>query len=363
MPPYGATDAEDQTPPATGAAAATGPGDWKARLRALAEEIGLADLGVTTIEPLPRGDFYEQWLAEGRGASMHWLKPGERSDPTALLPGARTLIVAAARYAKPATEPRPIAAYACRDDYHLVLKRALRRLSAELRAFVPGSETRVAVDTAPIREREAAMRAGVGWIGKNTMLVHRQHGCYTLLGTILWSEELPPDAPAVDHCADCRRCLDACPTGAFPAPYQIDARKCLSYWTIEQRDAIPLELRDALGTRAFGCDACLAACPYGGRTLLAESPLLPTMEPLASHSLRELLLLARDRFWKIFRFTPVERARRRGMLRNLLIAAGNSGDRSLIELLTPLAADDDELIAEHARHALARLANAKEKQP
>ncbi len=327
----------------------------KVELKEQARALGLADLGVTTSEPLPRGEYYEAWLAQGRNAGMAWLKPGERTRPTDLLPSARTLLVAALRYAKPAVEPAPIAAFALHDDYHLVMRQALRALSRRLRAFAPGSETRVTVDSAPLREREAAQRAGIGWIGKNTMLVHLQHGCYTLLGTLLWSEELPPDAPAVDHCADCRRCLDACPTGAFPAAYELDARRCLSYWTIEQQGALPPELHAPLATRAFGCDACLAACPFGGRSLFAESPLLPTLATHASLSLRELLIQARDRFWKWFRHTPVSRARRRGLLRNLLIAAGNSGDSTLREVIAPFCQDGDTLLADHARMALDRL--------
>ena len=329
--------------------------ELKVRLRERARVLGLADLGFTTAAPLPRADAYARWLAEGRQASMEWLRPGERTDPADLLPGARTLIVAAAAYAKPAQEPNAIAAYAQRDDYHRALRRVLRTLSAELRGLVPGSATRVTVDTAPLREREAAMRAGIGWIGKNTMVVHRRHGCYTLLGAILWTEAIEPDAPAVDHCAECRRCLDACPTDAFPRPYEMDARRCLSHATIENRGAIPAELRDALSTRAFGCDACLAACPWGGASLLEESGLLPTRPELAEATLRELLVRARDRFWKSFRRTSVERARRRGMLRNLLIAAGNSRDTTLLEIVAPFAADRDPIVAEHARHAAARL--------
>lgn len=328
---------------------------WKAALKEQARALGLAELGVTTAEPLPRADQYEAWLAQGRNATMEWLKPGERTNPADLLPGARTMLVAAARYAKPAREPAPIAAYATRDDYHLALKRPLRKLAALLRAFEPGSLTRITVDTAPLREREAAMRAGVGWIGKNTMVVHQQHGCYTLLGTLLWTGELPPDPPAVDQCAECRRCLDACPTQAFPEPWQLDANRCLSYWTIEQREPLPPEMRAAQQGRVFGCDACLAACPYGGRALLAESPLLPTFERQAGMGLLELLLDARGHFWKLFRKTPVERARRHGFLRNLLTAAGDSGNPRLAEAVAPFCHDHDPRVGAAADEALARL--------
>jgi epoxyqueuosine reductase len=348
--PYRATRAADRPVPP--------PEILKSRLRARAHELGITEIGFTSADPLPRAQAYERWLAAGRHAGMEWLRPGERSDPAALLPGARTLLAAVVRYSRPEREPNPIAAYAQRDDYHHVMKRALRRLAAELRALVPGSGTRVAVDTAPLREREAAMRAGVGWIGKNTMLVHLQHGCYTLLGELLWTEEIEPDPPAVDHCGECRRCLDACPTGAFPKPYELDARRCLSFATIENRGPIPPELRDALSIRAFGCDACLAACPFGGRALFREAELLPTRADLAQAGLRELLERARDRFWRSFGPTPVERARRRGLLRNLLVAAGNSGDPELRPLVEPFLDDPDPTLAEHARHSAARLGRA-----
>jgi epoxyqueuosine reductase len=346
--PYRATAASDQ------AERRPDDAELKRRLRARAKELGLADLGFTTAEPLPRAAEYERWLAEGRNATMGWLRSGERSDPTVLLPGARTLIAAAATYARPEQEPAPIAAYAARDDYHKTLRGALRQLAAELRALEPGSATRVAVDNSPIRERAAAMRSGLGWVGKNTMLVHLQHGCYTLLGELLWTKAIEPDPPAVDHCGECRRCLDACPTDAFPNPYELDARRCLSFWTIENRGPIPTELRAAQSIRAFGCDACLAACPYGGRSLFTEGPLLPTRVDLAGATLRELIERARDRFWRSFGSSPVERARRRGMLRNLLVAAGNSGDASLHDVVAPFLDDPDSLVAEHARHALAQ---------
>jgi epoxyqueuosine reductase len=347
--PYGATSAADRSDPGGRFAG------LKPRLRERARELGLAEIGFTGAEPLPRGDYYETWLREGRAASMRWLEPGSRTDPADLLPGARTMIVAMAVYSRAASEPAPIAAYAQRADYHHELKRALRHLAADLRELVPSSRTRVAVDTAPIREREAAMRAGLGWIGKNTMVVNERHGCHTLLGAVLWSEEIEPDPPAADHCGGCRRCLDACPTGAFPRPYELDSRLCLSYLTIEHRDAIPGELREPLSTRAFGCDACIAACPYGARAPLEGDGLLATDAALAGRSLRELIELARDRFWKTFRHTPVERARKRGLLRNLLVAAGNSGDRALLDVVGPFVHDDDELLAEHARWAVRRL--------
>ncbi|HET6164601.1 MAG TPA: tRNA epoxyqueuosine(34) reductase QueG [Planctomycetota bacterium] len=341
---------------ATGPAPTPFTSPLKDHLRRRARELGLDEVGFTTADDLPRADYVERWLAEGRAGAMSYLaRGGPRHRPGLLLEGARTIVVGAARYQRPRREPSHVAAYAQRGDYHPGLRKALRPLAAELRAAVAGSATKICIDAAPILEREAAARAGVGWIGKNTLVVHKEHGCYTLLGLILWTGELPPDPPAVDHCGGCRRCLDACPTQALTAPYQMDATRCLSYLTIEQRDAIPVEYRAALGVRAFGCDACLAACPYGGAALFEDAPLLPTDPALAGASLRDLLERARDRFWKSFRATPVERARRRGFLRNLLVAAGNSRDASLREVVLPFRDDGDTLVAEHADWALRRL--------
>jgi epoxyqueuosine reductase len=344
---------------ATGPKASPFTSRLKDELRRRARELGLDELGFTTADDLPHADVLAQWLASGRAGEMSYLeRGGPRHRPGLLLEGTRTIVVGAARYQRPRHEPAHLAAYAQRGDYHPGLRKALRPLAADLRAAVPGSATKICIDTAPILEREAAARAGVGWIGKNTLVVHPEHGCYTLLGLILWTGEVPPDPPAVDHCGRCRRCLDACPTQALTAPYEMDARRCLSYLTIEQRGAIPEEFRAALDVRAFGCDACLAACPYGGEHLFDDAPLLPTDDRLAGASLRDLLERARDRFWKSFRATPVERARRRGFLRNLLVAAGNARDPSLREVVLPFRDDGDTLVAEHARWALQRLDGA-----
>ena len=350
--PDGATGPQRAPAPAS----AEPPDRLKERLRRRARELGLDEVGFTGADALPRADYVERWLAEGRAGEMDYLKSGgPRHRPELLLDGAKTIVVGAARYQRPRSEPSHVAAYAQRGDYHPGLRKALRPLAAELRAAVPGSATKICIDTAPILEREAAARAGVGWIGKNTLIVHPTLGCYTLLGLILWTGELPPDPPAVDQCGRCRRCLDACPTGALDAAYQMDARRCLSYVTIEQRGPIAPEFREALSLRAFGCDACLAACPFGGARLFEDAPLLPTDRSLAGASLRELLERARDRFWKSFRATPIERARRRGFLRSLLIAAGNAGDPELRDVVMPFAEDADTLLAEHARWALQRI--------
>jgi len=331
------------------------PALFKQHLREVALAIGFDDVGIACADVLPHGDFLEQWLGVGRGGDLAYLRHGPRDQPQALLSGARTLIVAAARYPRSGPEHKAIAAYAQREDYHRVLRSGLDTLAELLQAVAPDSRTRVLVDTAPLLEREAAQRAGLGWIGKSTMLVHRGLGCHTLLGELLWTEEIEPDPTEVDHCGTCTRCIDACPTGALDVPYQIDARRCLSYYSIELHGRIPPEYRDAIGTRAFGCDDCIDACPFGAGSASSPAALLPTHETLARASLEELLDRALESFHKHFAWSPVERTRKLGLLRALMVAIGNHGDPALIERVRPFADHPDSHLREQARWALTRL--------
>ena len=302
--------------------------DLKGRLRRRAWELGLDDLCFTTADELPHADFLAAWLEQGHAGTMRYLCSPARHRPVDLLPGARTILVACVRYARSPRAPHPLAAYAQRDDYHRRLRTALQTLATELQALRTGSETRVVVDTAPLLEREAATRAGLGWIGKSTMLIHLQYGAFTLLGELLWTEPVAPDSPALDRCAECTACMDACPTGALSVPYRMDPQRCISYWTIEHRGPIPSSIEAELQGRAFGCDACLEACPFGGRAVEQEGRLLPSQEDLRHTDLESLDQRARARFWKSFGHTPLERARKRGMLRNLG-AARRSLERGL----------------------------------
>lgn len=330
------------------------PSDRKALLKQKALELGLDDMGFAGAEPLPHANYLESWLLQGKAGAMTYLSRPGRADPRSLLPGAQSLLVGLARYARPPRHPAPIAAYATRADYHRSLRTVLLQLAEMLQGFEPGSSVYVAVDTSPLVEREAAARAGVGWIGKNTMLVHRTHGCYTLLGEVLWTGYLPPDTPGTDLCGSCTRCLEACPTDAL-TPYAMDPRRCLSYWTIERRGEVPEEFREALGPRAFGCDACIEACPFGTRRGSEEGRLLPTDAEMAGSSLAELLPRAATHFRKSFGWTPVERARKRGFLKGLLLATGNSCDAALRESIRPFLEDSDPEVQECARWAWNRL--------
>ena len=295
---------------------------------------------------------------------MGWMeaRAHHRVSPRALWPEAKSAIALGMSYA-PATDPlalgeRPdlgrISVYAQGGDYHKTVKKALKALARFIVAEAP-SELKVFVDTAPVMEKPLAQAAGIGWQGKHTNLVSREHGSWLFLGVILTSLELEPDAPADhgQHCGTCRRCLDACPTQAFTGPHRIDARRCISYLTIEHDGPIPEEFRKPLGNRIYGCDDCLAVCPWNrfADAAAANRAFLPRAE-LAAPRLADLLALDDAAFREMFAGSPIKRIGVKRMIRNCLIAAGNSGDRSLIEVVRPHLDDPDPVIAEAAQWAL-----------
>ena len=289
---------------------------------------GFARVGFTTAEPVADG--VSGWVAQGRHAGMGWMAEGaaRRADPRALLPGAASVICAAAAY--PATDARgPIAGYARGEDYHRTLKAALRRGVEAARVHLPSMRARLCVDTAPLLERALAARAGLGWIGRNTMLLDAAHGPWLLLGEVVTDAAFPPDAPQPDRCGTCTACVEACPTQALDLARGLDARRCLSYWTIEHRGETPEEWSRAAGGRVFGCDDCLTACPFPAQpaALPAAGPEAPFQprEDLVDPTLDELAARAESSFRRHFRSTPIERARKAGLLRNLRHARANGG--------------------------------------
>ena len=234
-----------------------------AAIKARATALGFDACGITAADPSRHADYFRAWSAAGKAGEMQWLsrEPDRRSDPRVVLPGARSLIVAGMNYWQPQPAGRGrVARYALGEDYHHVLTEKLETLAAEIRA--DGAEARVYVDTGPVLEKPLAERAGLGWQGKSTMLVHPKFGPWLLLGEIITTLDLEPDAPAADHCGTCDRCVGACPTGAITAPYQLDARRCIAYLTIELKGSIPEELRPLIGDRIYGCDECLDVCPW-----------------------------------------------------------------------------------------------------
>ncbi len=292
---------------------------------------GFSRVGFTGAEPV--ADHVSAWVAGGLHAGMAWMArdSAARADPRTLLPGALSVICVAVSY--PATDGRgPVAGYARSEDYHRTLKAALRDGVAGLETLLPGLQSRVCVDTAPLLERALAARAGLGWIGRNTLLLDETHGPWMLLGEILVDVRFPPDAPAVDRCGTCTACLTACPTQALDERRILDARRCLSYWSIEHRGEIPEPFATALGDRVFGCDDCLTACPFPARRVrtvpdVEAAPFQPRPD-LVAPTLDELQARAETSFRRHFASTPIERTRRTGLLRNLALARRNARTRA-----------------------------------
>jgi len=347
-------------------------------VRQCARELGFDDCRFTTAEPPVSGTRFQDWLAQGRQGEMAYLERNahKRIDPSRVLPGARSVIALAACYAgddpaeretdveaprrMPPPPSRPtglVARYARFADYHEVLGERLSRL-AHFVDQLGGSETRSLwyVDTGPILERDLAQRAGLGFIGKHTNLVSRRLGNWIFLAEILTTLELTPDAAETNRCGSCRRCLAACPTGAITAPFQLDARLCISYLTIELKGPIPPPLRPAIGNRIYGCDDCLAACPWNRFGREGHLMKASAKAELTTPDLVELLALDEAQFKARFAGTPMVRTKRRGLLRNVCVALGNSGDTGALPALERAATDPEPLIAEHARWAIAQLA-------
>jgi epoxyqueuosine reductase len=311
------------------------------------------------------GERLDEFLAAGRHGDMQWMATHaeRRRSPRHLWPDVRSIVMLGMSYA-PKTNPLEaldhplrgaISVYAQGKDYHDILKGQLKQLAARL-AGESGSEVKVFVDTAPVMEKPLAAAAGLGWQGKNTMLVSREHGSWLFLGAIFTTAELPLDAPEADHCGSCRRCLDVCPTAAFPAPYQLDARRCLAYLSIEHKGHIPAEFRRAMGNRVFGCDDCLAVCPWNKFAATAREARFHARAETDNPPLAELLQLDDAQFRARFAGTPVKRTGRDRFLRNVLIAAGNSGDASLLPHIEALLGDASPLVRAVAVWAMRQLA-------
>jgi epoxyqueuosine reductase len=337
-------------------------------IRAEAARLGFVACGFARADAADTAGLdLKRWLAAGHHGTMGWMeeRAHHRVSPLALWPEAKSAIALGMSYA-PASDPRALAAhpdhgrisaYAQGGDYHKTVKKALKALARFIVEQAP-SELKVFVDTAPVMEKPLAQAAGIGWQGKHTNLVSREHGSWLFLGVILTSLELEPDESAEQgiHCGSCTRCLQACPTDAFVGPHRIDARRCISYLTIEHEGVIPVELRHGMGNRIYGCDDCLAACPWNrfADAATANRAFLPRAE-LAAPRLADLLALDDASFREMFAGSPIKRIGVRRMIRNCLIAAGNSGDPGLIPSVKRHLNDADPVIAETAQWALGQL--------
>jgi epoxyqueuosine reductase len=340
----------------------------KDKIQQRALELGFDDCRFTSAAPPNGADQFQNWLAEKQHGEMTWLERNapKRVDPQKVLSGAKSVIALAASYAQPA-DSRPsipgsqlstglFARYARFDDYHEVLGVRLKQLAGFVNQLGgDGTRSLWYVDTGPLLERDFAQRAGIGFVGKHTNLISRKLGNWIFLSEIITTLEFEPDAPGKNHCGSCTRCISACPTNAIPAPFQLDARKCISYLTIELKGSIPIEFRKAIGNRIYGCDDCLAVCPWN--RFAREGKLMKShaRADLEQPDLIELLHLDEKKFKSRFAGTPILRTKRRGLLRNVCVALGNVGDESALPHLQKSATDSEGVIAEHARWAIEQI--------
>lgn len=336
------------------------PAEFKALLVQNALDLGFADCRVAAAAPARHRSRYEAWVEQGCHGEMAWMARNveRRGDPRLVLPGARSVVVLAMNYHQgehPAVAAAPfrVARYAWNMDYHDLIEKKLRSLDDFLATH--GGVQRRYVDTGPVLERDFASEAGLGWGGKSTMQIHRRLGAWFFLAEILTTLELPPDPPARDHCGTCTRCITACPTQAITGPREMDARRCVSYLTIESKSAIPVEFRRAIGNRLYGCDDCLAACPWNKFAQISHEAWFQAREAVFATHPREFLALTDEGFRALFAKSPIKRIKRPAFLRNVCVVLGNIGTPDDLPALEQAALDPHPLIAEHAQWAIAEI--------
>jgi epoxyqueuosine reductase len=354
--------------------------EMKAMVKRAAEQAGFDLVGIAPAADAPELKHFPEWIAAGHAGEMKYLEARDdqgdlkRASLARVAPWARSVVVCAINYNTDqpySTEvPNPtrgwISRYAwSREDYHDAVLRRLKQVESALHRelpsdFQPALTTRSYVDTGPIVERVYAKYAGVGWIGKNTCLINQKKGSWLFLGVILTSLELRPDLPASDRCGSCTRCIDACPTDAILAPYQLDSNKCIAYLTIEKRGSVPEELRPGIGRHVFGCDICQDVCPWNRKAPASTAPEFQPRPGLVNPALAWLAELSVEEFRETFRGSPIRRTKRAGLRRNAAIAMGNSGNSEFLPLLDQLTADEDESVSESADWARKRLLASSE---
>ncbi|WP_338288502.1 tRNA epoxyqueuosine(34) reductase QueG [Luteolibacter sp. LG18] len=332
-----------------------------AAVKAIARELGFDDCRIAVAKEATHAEAFREWIGEGCHGDMAWMEktPHRRCDPREVLPGCKAVICLALNYF-PGRSPLPegdpgykIARYSWNEDYHDVILKKLKAFDVELAKL--GGIQRYYVDTGPVLERDFATDAGLGWSGKSTLQIHRRLGTWFFLAELLTTLELPADAPFGDHCGKCTRCIDACPTGAITAPHRVDARRCISYLTIEHKEAIPMEFREAIGDRIYGCDACLEACPWNKFAEVSREAKFLARESVFTHRLRDFLSLDDEAFRTLFAKSPIKRIKRARFLRNVCVGLGNTGTVEDLPALEIAAADPDPLIAEHAAWAIGKI--------
>ncbi len=339
------------------------------RIKSEAQSLGFALAGISPVTVAPREDSFAAWLRRGLGGEMGYLQRTEalRRDPRKLVPWAVSVVSVGMNYFTPHERPKAPAAargwisrYAWGDDYHDVMRQRLDALLDQIRSMCDGPiEGRAFVDSGPVLERGIAGVAGIGWIGKNTQLISPQKGSWFFLGELFLDIDLEYDRPIRDRCGRCALCLDACPTGAFVGPYILDARRCISYLTIELKGAIPEDLRPLIGNHIFGCDICQEVCPYNVKTEPTDDARFSPREGLYAPELIPLLSITEDKFRRRFKGSPLLRAKLRGFLRNVAVALGNLKSAEAVPALGRALADHDPLVRRHAAWALGEIATSE----
>ncbi len=332
------------------------------RVKEIAGRLGFDDCRIGLAKRASHADEFEDWLEKGFHGDMAWMErnPARRCDPREVLPGCRAVICLAVNYftgESPFPEGHPggyrIARYSWNDDYHDLLEKRLKEFDAALVEL--GGVQRYYVDTGPVLERDFATDAGLGWNGKSTVQIHRRMGTWFFLAEILTTLDLEADVPFGDHCGKCTRCMDACPTGAIVAPHKVDARRCISYLTIEHKGAIPEEFRRAMGDRIYGCDDCLAVCPWNRFAKESSEIRFHAREEIFVNRLRDFLAMDEEGFRRMFAKSPIKRIKRSRFLRNVCVALGNTGGEEDLEGLRRAVEEGDELISEHAEWAIGEI--------
>jgi len=332
--------------------------------------LGFDLVGISPVGDLPENQFYKEWLSNGYAGEMGYMEknPERRADVRAILPDARSVVSCGLNYNTGypySTQARDggkgwIARYAWGDDYHETIKKKLEELKGYIHEAAREDDTGVCyVDTGPVLERNYARHAGVGWTGKNTCIINQQKGSWLFLGEIITTLELDYDTPPPDRCGTCTSCIDACPTDAIREPYVLDSRRCISYLTIELKGSIPMELRDKMDNNIFGCDICQDVCPWNKQALVTEQESFLPRESIYNPDLGSLSRLSAQDFRDMFKGSPVKRSKRRGFLRNVMIAIGNSGDKELIPRVKDCLEDEEPLVRMHAAWALWKLDGKK----
>lgn len=351
-----------------------------AQIKEVAVQLGFDLVGVAPAQTPEHWVFYQNWLEKGYAGNMHYLARNleRRADPCEIVADAKSILCLGMNYLPPEADvtddiPRGlISKYARGDDYHDVIKVRLFDLLKEIKKLEPSADGRVYVDTGPVLERDFAVRAGLGWFGKNTCLIHKGKGSWFFLAEIILNVALEWDTPQLDHCGTCTRCLDACPTDALIEPYVLDSRRCISYLTIELREPIPNALRSGIGNWVYGCDICQDVCPWNEKhSTASDEPAFAAREFLDAPKLHDLLQMDQNAFSRFFKNSPIKRTKRRGLLRNAAIALGNVGSEQDVGVLGKALSDTEPLVRAHAawalgeiggKVALACLKSAKEKE-